>query len=395
MTHPTDLSGSTPTLARRTQHIAPFKVMELVKQAQALEAQGKPIIHLSIGEPDFDAPANVKNALTRALAEQTMRYTQAPGLTTLRQAIAQYYLDRFSVHVDYQRIMVTAGASAALTLACAALVNPDDEVLMSDPCYPCNRHFVAAFDGKPKLIESGPQDRFQLNAQMIQQHWSEKTRGVLLASPSNPTGTSIEFAELKRCLESVKERNGFAIIDEIYLELTYGKKPRTVLELSQDVVVTNSFSKFFNMTGWRLGWLVVPSAWTETFEKLAQNLFICPSTLAQYAALECFTKESLALFDQRKLEFESRRNYFIPALEKIGFKVPCPPDGAFYAYVDTSNYSMGAKALAHKLLHEAHVSVIPGDDFGSAQPDRYMRMSYATSQAQLETAIARMQKCLA
>jgi aspartate/methionine/tyrosine aminotransferase len=381
-------------LARRTEHIAPFKVMELVKQAQALEAQGKPIIHLSIGEPDFGAPTNVVSALSKALVDQPMRYTQATGLTALRQAIAKYYLDRFGVQVDYQRIIVTAGASAALTLACAALVNPDDEVLMSDPSYPCNRHFVAAFDGKPTLIASGPEDRFQLNAQMIAQHWTAKTRGVLLATPSNPTGTSIEFGELQRCLEVVKARNGFAIIDEIYLELTYGKKPKTVLELSQDVVVTNSFSKFFNMTGWRLGWLVVPEAWVDTFEKLAQNLFICPSTLAQHAALECFSTESLALFDHRKLEFEARRNYFVPALESIGFKVPCPPDGAFYAYVDASSFSMGATALANKLLHEAHVSVIPGGDFGFAQPDRYIRMSYATSRDQLETAIARMKQCL-
>jgi aspartate/methionine/tyrosine aminotransferase len=381
-------------LARRTQHIASFKVMELVKQAQALEAQGKPIIHLSIGEPDFDAPANVKAALGKALIEQPMRYTQATGITPLRQAIARYYLERFGVQVDYQRIIVTAGASAALTLACAALVNPDDEVLMSDPSYPCNRHFVAAFDGKPKLIPTGPHDRFQLNAKLMAQHWHEKTRGVLLATPSNPTGTSIEFSELSRCLAVVKSHDGFAIIDEIYLELTYGKKPRTVLELSQDVVVTNSFSKFFNMTGWRLGWLVVPDAWVATFEKLAQNLFICPSTLAQYAALECFTPESLALFDQRKLEFEARRNYFIPALEAIGFKVPCPPDGAFYAYVDASSFAMGAKALAQKLLHEAHVSVIPGEDFGFAEPDRYIRMSYATSREQLQIAVARMKQCL-
>ena len=380
----------TPRVANRTARIEPFKVMELVKQAHALQAQGKPIIHLSIGEPDFGAPQPVRAALQHALDEGDFPYTQATGLLNLREAISNYYLTRFGVQVDPNRIIVTAGASAALTLACAALVNPGDGVLMTDPGYPCNRHFVSAFDGVPKLVVCDASTRFQMTADALAKHWAGDDVGTLIASPSNPTGTSIAWDELCKIMDVVRARKGFAIVDEIYLELTYGKKPRTVLELGDDMIVSNSFSKYFNMTGWRLGWLVVPPTLVSTFEKLSQNLYICPSTLAQRAALTCFTEESLALFDDRKQIFAQRRDYIVPALQAIGLEIPVIPDGAFYAWLDVSKMGIGASALAHRLLHEAHISVVPGEDFGHHRADDFIRLSYATSMPQLEEAVGRL-----
>ena len=380
----------TPRLSKRTAHIESFKVMELVKEAHALQAQGKPIIHLSIGEPDFGAPEPVRQALRASLLTGDFRYTQATGMASLREAISRYYLTRFNVNVDANRIIVTAGASAALTLACAALVNPGDGVLMTDPSYPCNRHFVSAFEGKPRLLVCDASTRFQMTAALLEEHWTATDTGTLIASPSNPTGTSIPWDELGKIMQVVRGRQGFAIVDEIYLELTYGSKPRSVLELGDDMIVTNSFSKYFNMTGWRLGWLVVPPALVADFEKLSQNLYICPSALAQQAALSCFTDESLAIFDERKQIFAQRRDFIVPALQALGIDIPVVPDGAFYAWLDVSKTGIGAKQLAHRLLHEAHISVVPGEDFGMHRADDFIRLSYATGMPQLQQAVGRL-----
>ncbi len=391
---PNHTQNNLAPLSNRCDFIDPFAVMELVKEAMQLEASGKPIIHLSIGEPDFGAPPAVMNALTHALNHKPMRYTQAVGITPLREAISQYYLNRFSVTIDPARIIVTAGASAALTLACAALVNPGDKVLMVDPSYPCNRHFVAAFDGIAKAVNCGPEQRFQMSAATLAANWDPTVKGTLLASPSNPTGTAIAFDELAKIMAIVRQKNAFAIIDEIYLELSYDQVPRTVLELGDDMVVCNSFSKFFNMTGWRLGWLVVPPQWAPTFEKLAQNLFICPSTLAQQAALTCFEADTIAIYEARKQTFKERRDYLVPALQALGFKIPVVPDGAFYVYADASAFTDDTAKFAQQMLHEAWVSMVPGDDFGKADPKRYLRISYATGLDQLKQAVVRLEHWL-
>jgi aspartate/methionine/tyrosine aminotransferase len=290
--------------------------------------------------------------------------------------------------------VVTAGASAALLLACAALVDRDDEVLMPDPCYPCNRHFVAAMEGKPVLVPSGPAERFQLTAADVESLWNERTRGVLLASPSNPTGTSIEPAELKRIVEAVRARGGFTIVDEIYQGLSYGEPPVSALSFGEDVITVNSFSKYFNMTGWRLGWLVVPPSLVGAFEKLAQNLFICASALAQHAALACFEPDTLAIYEARRLEFKRRRDFIAPALESLGFSVPVMPDGAFYVYADCSQVSHAAAgdsaALTKAMLQDAGVVLVPGMDFGNHAPRSYIRLSYATAYAKLEEAVERL-----
>lgn len=385
-----------PALAERTHHIAPFQVMELVKRAVQLAAKGHPVIHMSIGEPDFTAPPAVITALEKAARAGHTQYTAATGIAPLRRAIADDYRQRYGVEIDASRIIVTAGASAALSLAACALVNPGDQILLTDPSYPCNRHFIAAFDGAARLVPVGPASRFQMTEALVQQHWNEQTRGVLLASPANPTGTSIPFAELGRIITAVRARGGFTIVDEIYQGLTYGDdRSRTALEYGEDVLVCNSFSKYFSMTGWRLGWLVVPDAWSSTFEKLAQNLYICASALAQHAALACFEPESMAIYEERRLEFKKRRDYLLPELERLGLTVPAIPDGAFYIYFDCSRYSSDSSKFASDLLERAYLSLVPGDDFGNSEPKRYLRLSYATAMPKLREAVARLEKFLA
>ncbi|GGC05620.1 aminotransferase [Oxalicibacterium flavum] len=392
--HPS-LNPSAIPLAARLERIAPFHVMELAKRAAELEAQGRHLIHMGIGEPDFTAPQPVLDAAARAMADGRLQYTSATGLPALREAIARHYLDTYGVAVAPSRIVVTAGASAALLLACAALIERDAEVLMSDPSYPCNRHFIAAFEGRATMIPCGPAQRFQLSAEMVRAHWSPQTRGVLLASPSNPTGTSIAPDELRGIVAAVRERGGFAIVDEIYNGLRYDGAPSSAVALGEDVLVVNSFSKYFNMTGWRLGWLVVPEALVAPVEKLAQNLFICASSLAQHAALACFTPQAQAIYEERRQEMRRRRDYIVPALESLGFRVPVMPDGAFYIYADCSALSDDADRLSRDLLEQAGVVMVPGLDFGVAEPRRYLRISYATSIENLREAVARIRRFLA
>ncbi|WP_250862424.1 pyridoxal phosphate-dependent aminotransferase [Caballeronia sp. INML3] len=381
-------------LASRVDAIEPFYVMELMKEAQALERAGRDVIHMSIGEPDFTAPEPVIHAAADALKRGVTQYTNALGITPLREAIARHYRDTFGLTVDPERIVVTAGASAALLLACMALVDNGDEVLMPDPCYPCNRHFVSAADGKPVLIASGPAERFQLTAEHVEESWGPATRGVLLASPSNPTGTSIEPDELRRIVDTVRARGGFTIVDEIYQGLSYDAKPVSALSFGDDVVTVNSFSKYFNMTGWRLGWLVVARSMVSAVEKLSQNLFICASALAQHAALACFEPQTIAIYEARRLEFKRRRDYIVPALRSLGFGVPVVPDGAFYVYADTTTVHHPAAgnsdALTHSMLHDAGVVLVPGADFGFHAPERYIRLSYATAYSKLEEAVERL-----
>lgn len=381
-----------PILASRLANIAPFHVMELAKMAAELERQGRSIIHMGIGEPDFTAAPPVVEAAARAMADGRLQYTSATGVPELREAIAAHYQRVYGLRIAPSRIIVTAGASAALLLACAALVEKEAEVLMPDPSYPCNRHFVAAFDGRAKMIPSGPEQRFQLSDDMVREHWTAATRGVLLASPSNPTGTSIAHDELAKIVATVRERNGFTIVDEIYQGLTYDEAPFSALSLGEDVIVINSFSKYFNMTGWRLGWLVVPESMVPAIEKLAQNLFICASSIAQHAGIACFSPEAIEIYEQRKAEFRRRRDYIVPALRELGFKVPVMPDGAFYVYADCTALSDDADRLTIDMLNRAGVVLVPGLDFGPHTARQYIRLSYATSLENLREAVDRMRE---
>ena len=378
-------------LAQRLQQIEPFHVMEMIKRAGEMEQAGRSVIYMCIGEPDFSPAPPVLAAAQQALQSgAAQRYTAALGLQPLREAIARHYHEAFGVDVPAARIVITAGASGALLLACAALVERDAEILMPDPSYPCNRHFISAFNGRPVLIPSGPEDRFQLSAAMVSANWREQTRGVLLASPSNPTGTTITRDQLAQTVAAVRQRGGFSVVDEIYQGLTYDHPPSTALELGEDVVVINSFSKYFNLTGWRLGWLVVPPDLLPEIEKLAQNFYICPSSMAQHAALACFTPESLAIAEQRRQEMRQRRDYLVPALQGLGFEVPVPPDGAFYVYADCSRVTDDATAFCRDVLERTGVALTPGVDFGEVGARRFVRVSYATSMAKLEEAVHRL-----
>ncbi len=394
-------------LSKRLSHIEPFYVMECAKAASELARSpvcdasrgGRPMIFLNIGEPDFTAPALVQEAAQRAIRDGNTQYTDAIGLQPLRERIARWYAQRFGIDIAPERIVVTAGASAALQLACLALIDPGDEVLLPDPSYPCNRHFVAAADGVAVLVPTGPADRFQLNAAAVLQAWNAKTRGVLLASPSNPTGTSIDPAEMGRIVEAVRARGGFTIVDEIYLGLSYDERyGDSALRHGDDVISVNSFSKYFNMTGWRLGWLVVPESLVTSVEKLAQNLFICPSAIAQHAAMACFEPDSLAEYERRRQAFRARRDFLVPALNALGLTVPVEPDGAFFAWADCSAHAAhlpgGSWDWTFDLMRRAQVAMTPGRDFGRHEPSRYVRLSYANSMTQLQQAMDRLKQAL-
>jgi aspartate/methionine/tyrosine aminotransferase len=389
----------------RAQRVEPFYVMEVGKAAARLGAQvahtDAPMVYLNIGEPDFTAPPAVQDAAMRAIHDGRTQYTAATGLPELRERISDWYRTRFGVQVPATRIVVTAGASAALQLACLALIDPQDEILMPDPSYPCNRQFVGAADGRAVLLPATAAERFQLSADRVQDAWQPgRTRGVLLASPSNPTGTSIDPQELRRIHALVQARGGLTIVDEIYLGLSFDAHfGQTALGLDDQVISINSFSKYFSMTGWRLGWLVVPEALVPVIERLAQNLFICPSTIAQHAALACFEADSLAEYERRRAEFKARRDYFVPALNRLGLQVPVMPDGAFYAWADCSGACerLGIRDswdFAFELLHKAHLAVTPGRDFGQAGTARHIRFSSASAMADLHTAVARLEQLL-
>ena len=390
-------------LARRLAHIEPFYVMEFAKAAAELARSaecdarlgGRPMIFLNIGEPDFTAPPLVRAANERAVSQGRTQYTDATGLPALRERISAWYAARFGLNIAPRRIVVTAGASAALQLACLALVDRDDEVLLPDPSYPCNRHFVAAAEGKPVLLPASAAERYQLSAAGVAAAWGARTRGVLLASPSNPTGTSIAPAEMGRIHEVVRARGGFTLVDEIYLGLSFDERySHSALAHGDDVISINSFSKYFSMTGWRLGWLVVPDALVAPIEKLAQNLYICPSALAQHAALACFEPESIAEYERRRDEFRARRDFLVPALNALGLTVPVMPDGAFYAWADCSKHSADSWEFCFDVMKRAHVAITPGRDFGHFGTERFVRLSYASSMAQLQEAVMRLRGML-
>ena len=381
-------------LASRLAHIEPFHVMEIAAHARALEAAGRDIIHMEIGEPDFPTPQPVVDAAQKQLASGQIYYTSALGIRPLRQAISGHYKRVHGLDIAPERIMVTAGGSAALLLTCALLVNRDDEILLTDPSYPCNRHFVRVMEGVPKTIASGPEEQYQFTAAQIDRAWGAKTKGVLVASPSNPTGTSLREGELKRIVDCVAAHGGVLISDETYSGLNYGSKPETVLAHTDDAFSVNSFSKYFNMTGWRLGWLVAPERHVRDLEKLAQNLYISPAALSQHAALACFTDAGYAIAEARRAEFQTRRDYFANALTQIGFKIPIIPDGGFFVYADVSAFTEDSEAFASEILDKTGVAFAPGIDFGEYRSREHVRMAYAVNMAKLQEGVRRLAAAL-
>jgi aspartate/methionine/tyrosine aminotransferase len=362
--------------------------MDILARARALETQGRSIVHLEIGEPDFPTAEPIVRAGIAALQSGKTHYTPALGLPELRQAIADSYAP--PARVESGRVAVTPGASGALQLIFGALLSPGDEVLLADPGYPCNRHFVRLFEGVPVGIPVDSSTGYQLTADIIRRHWTPRTVAALIASPSNPTGTIVPDDEMARIVRTVEELGGVLIVDEIYHGLTYGIRPRSVLTLSEQVFVVNSFSKYYGMTGWRVGWLVAPREYIPSIDKLSQNIFLAASTPAQHAALAALSPEVGVELERRRQVFSERRDYLLPALRGLGFEVPVQPQGAFYLYADCSRFTADSQAFALELLEQAGVAITPGLDFGSYLPQRHVRFSYANTLDNLKQAVHRL-----
>jgi aspartate/methionine/tyrosine aminotransferase len=374
----------------RATRIAPFHVMDILARARALEAQGRDIIHLEIGEPDFPTPQPVLDAAIAAISGGNVHYTPALGLPELRAAIAGFYRDRYQIDVAASRIAVTPGASGALMLALGVALDAGDEILLADPGYPCNRHFARFVDAVPVPVPVGPETAFQLTADLLRRQWTTRTRAVLLASPSNPTGTLARDDDIGGIAGLCLERDATLIVDEIYHGLVYGAAPQTALAHSDQIFVVNSFSKYFHMTGWRLGWLAAPGWAMDAIERLAQNLFLAPPTPAQHGALAAFGEANLQILELRRAELQARRDYLAPALRALGFGLPAMPEGAFYLYADVSRFATDSFAFAASLLEQAGVAITPGLDFGDVTPERYVRFAYTQPLSRLDEATGRI-----
>jgi len=376
--------------SRRSQEIEPFHVMSLLARAQALEQAGHDVIHLEIGEPDFTTAPPIVRAGQAALAAGHTRYTAARGLPALREAIAGFYRDRYQVQIDPERILVTPGGSGALLLASSLLVDPGKHWLLADPGYPCNRHFLRLVEGAAQLVPVGPETAYQLTPELVTRQWNADSVGALVASPANPTGTVLSAAQLAALSQSLKARGGHLVVDEIYHGLTYGMDAASVLQVDDEAFVLNSFSKYYGMTGWRLGWLVAPPQAVRELEKLAQNLYISASSIAQHAALACFEPDSIAIFEQRRAAFRERRDYLLPALRALGFRIEVEPEGAFYLYADVSAFTDDAQAFCAHFLETEHVAFTPGLDFGHHRANEHVRLAYTQEVPRLEEAVRRI-----
>ncbi|MCB1861913.1 MAG: pyridoxal phosphate-dependent aminotransferase [Gammaproteobacteria bacterium] len=371
-------------------NIRPFYVMELLARARELESSGRSIVHMEIGEPDFPTPEPIVLAGKAALDLGHTRYLPATGLPELKTQIAAFYQTRFGVSVDPASVIITPGSSGALQLVMSVLIEPGESVLMADPGYPCNRHFVELVGGVPKCIPVGHETGYQLTAELVNEALTPDTKAVMVATPSNPTGTVLSREELTAIYTAVKAHGGVLIVDEIYQGLIYGTTGTTALALGDDLFVINSFSKYFGMTGWRLGWMVAPLAYVSAIDRLAQNIFISSSSLAQYAAIGAFSAECTELLEQRRAAFRKRRDYLLPALTGIGFKIASVPQGAFYLYADCSAFSDDSFRFSNDLLEAVGVAVTPGRDFGENQPERHIRFAYTTDIPKLKEGVDRI-----
>ena len=378
------------TVAQRMASIEPFHVMDLLAKARQLESQGRSIIHMEIGEPDFVTPQSVLDAATSAIQQGLTHYTPAMGIAPLREAISKYYRNIYGVSVSAGQIVITPGASGALMLVLGVMVNPGDRVLMTDPGYPCNRHFVRMLGGEPIGIPVNASTGYQLSAELLEQHWTPNTRAIMLASPANPTGSVLTENQLQEVIRIVEAKGAYLIMDEIYHGLVYGVQASTAAGRSDNVVVINSFSKYFTMTGWRLGWLVAPFFLIRDLDKLAQNIFLAPPTLSQYAALAAFDDQTITVLEQRRVEFQRRRDFLLPQLRQLGFDIPRQPEGAFYLYADCSRFSADSHRFCEDLLQEAGVAITPGIDFGHHLSRTHVRFAYTTALEKLQEGVTRI-----
>ena len=381
--------------ASRVSDIPPFQVMKVLARAKQLEAEGRDIIHLEVGEPDFGTPEPVLAAAQKALQDQLTHYCPALGMPELRQAIADYYQQRYQISISPERVVITPGASGALLLVFALLCNPGESVLMTDPGYPCNRQFLRLMEAEAQAVPVDASNGYQITEQLLDQHWQPNSRGVLLASPSNPTGSLASRAQLQSVSDAVEKRNGFLIVDEIYDSLVYDQNPVSILEVNDQAYVINSFSKYFGMTGWRVGWVIAPENAVPELEKLIQNIFIAAPTLAQQAAVAAFQPECIELLESRKTELKARRDYLLPELQALGFRVDAPSDGAFFIYANIEKFSHDSETFCLKLLEQQGIAITPGIDFGTHHANTHVRIAYTQPIDRLELAIERLRLALA
>ncbi len=379
----------------RVADIESFKVMDLLKRARELESLGHDVVHMEVGEPDFPTAAPIAAAAKNAIDQGYTQYTPAAGIEPLRAAISGFYRQRYGLDIAPQRIIVTAGASGALLMVFALLANPGRTFMMSDPGYPCNRQFLRLIEARAQLVPVNADCNFQLTPAQVRGHWNDSTAGVLLASPANPTGAVLSEAELSALAAAVHRQGGHLVVDELYHGLTYGFDATTVLQVDPEAFVINSFSKYFGMTGWRLGWIVAPEFAVPELEKLAQNLYISPSTVSQYAALAAFEPQTLEILEARRHEFGARRDRLVQGLRELGLGVPVVPEGAFYVYADVSHLTGNAFEFCWDLLESEHLAVTPGLDFGQHRANDFIRFSYTTSLERIELGLERLRRRLA
>jgi aspartate/methionine/tyrosine aminotransferase len=377
-------------LSKRVKNLSPFYVMDILARAKALAEQGRSIYHLEIGEPDFPTADRIIDAGIEALKQKKTHYTPALGLPELREQVAAYYQRKFSLDLDPNRIIITPGASGALQLALSCLLDAGQNVLMADPGYPCNSNIAQILGLHATAVAVSETTNFQLNASLLLQHWNVETRAAMIATPSNPTGTILPVQQLKELCQQVAMKNGMLIVDEIYQGLVYDENDYTALQYSDDCFVINSFSKYFGMTGWRLGWMVVPEFYVDAIDRISQNIFLAPPTISQYAALTALKEEVQSELDERRDVFRQRRDFLLPALEQLGFTVAAKPQGAFYIYANCEKFTDDSFLWVKQLLDETGVALTPGSDFGEHLAAKHCRFAYTSSQENLQRAVEKI-----
>ena len=373
--------------AQRVDGVSPFLAMEVLERAQQLERQGTPVIHLELGEPDFATPACIRDAAVAALDKGYTHYTHSLGDCDLREALVDFYARRYGVRLHPDQVLVFPGSSPAMMLLFSALLDPGDEVILSNPCYACYPNFVRFAGGVPVLVPTSEEEGFQFRPEETAAHVTAATRAILINSPCNPTGIVLEPARMR----ALAELGPLIISDEIYHGLTYGDaEEHSILEYTDNAVVIGGFSKAFAMTGWRLGYLIVPRSLVRPMQALMQNFFLSTNSAVQRAGIAALTCADADVLRMHEI-YDERRRFLLGALPKLGFRIPVEPRGAFYMLINARHLGTDSRALAFDLLEKAHIGVTPGIDFGS-QTEGFLRLSYANSIENLREAMRRLEQ---
>ena len=378
-------------IAGRGERIPPFIVMEVLERAMSMAREGHDVIHMEVGEPDFDTPNCVKEAAYRAMQEGRTHYTDSRGLPELRQAISEHYYEKYHVEVDPERIVVTSGSSPAMLLLFAALLDPGDEVILSNPCYACYPNIVEFVDGKPVEVPVFEEDGFQYRPRDIEKRLNPRSKAIMVNSPSNPTGNLLEPEVLEE-IASFSGHGLYVVSDEIYHGLVYERKEHTILEFTDQAFVINGFSKLYAMTGWRLGYLIAPPQFIRPIQKMQQNLFISANAFVQWAGIAALTQAGEEVKAMVRT-YDRRRRFLLPRLREIGFGVAVEPHGAFYILANAKKFTDDSYAFAMELLEKTKVATTPGIDFGSGA-EGYIRFSYANHLDNLAEGVNRLEEYL-